>query len=165
MSEQRGAIRNIDAYARGKMLDHSSWQLGEQKLPRLITPSDIDMVFDNRGWALFCEISRKHSKWSALRADAKGQHDTYLSTIKNTVHCAVLCKHSVSLSAERAIDTRNDIESFQVMLYDPRLPLLMANTEIFTGNGRWQRFVFRWFESPEQVRLFCVESAVQNEAA
>lgn len=163
MSE-RGGIRNADAYARGKMLDHSAWQR-EVPLPNLVTPSDIDMVFDNKGWILFCEISSQYAEWPILRESkgGTGQVRLYEAAVEDSIHCAVLCKHSVPLVPQRPIDSRADIESFQVMLYDPQHGLL--TTELFRGNAVWQRFVHLWFIDTRKVRRGCLQSALKKEAA
>src|SRR5687768_15001960 len=115
----RGAIYNEQAYAQGKMLDHSEWKL----LPRKITPSDIDMCFDNRGWLLLCELSSKTPNWSDI---PKGQFWLYKSMTAKSRTIAALLKHNVK---DRQIDTLNDIQSFQVMLAGGR------TTEVFKGEG------------------------------
>ena len=149
----RGAIRNEAAYALGKMLDHKDWQRGEKRLPRCITPSDADMVFDNYGSGIWCEVSRTRRTWASLE---RGQRLLYESAILKTNHCAALCKHSVPPDAEREINTRADIESFQIMLWSLHHQTLFL-TEVFEGNQRWQDFVFSWYEKPEKMRRYCFD--------
>lgn len=160
MSE-RGGIRNEDAYARGKMLDHSGWQKGEIRLPRLITPSDVDMVFDNDTWLLLCEVSSEYASWRDLQARAKGQIRMYQALIGQTANCAVLCKHSVPLIPYRPIDTRNDIDKFEVMLWDVMPGIVF--TETFCTNKRWQDFVFSWFQNPKKTRMKCLQNAFDKD--
>lgn len=141
---ERGAIRSTEAYALGKMLDHSGWQRGD-KLVRLITPSDIDACWDNKGHVLFAEFSSQHSQWDQI---AGGQRWLYESCVKSGPHCAVLCKHSVSAAAGRPINSRDDIESFHPMIYDHGLVF----GKVVETNEWWQRFVGMWFDDPLQVR-------------
>lgn len=136
MSESGGAIYCEEAYAQGKMLDHSEWQ---GKLPRSITPSDIDQIFDNDGKLLACEWSRSNLRWNEL---TRGQRDTYMAVVKSG-HMAALLKHSVPRS--RKIKTRTDVESFQVIY-------LAANgkpaiTDVIDGY-LWPIFVDEWYRDP-----------------
>jgi hypothetical protein len=132
------------------MLDHSSWQCGDNPLPRSITPSDIDMGFDNGGWVLQCEVSSTASSW---RNVPRGQVQYYLSSIKGTHNCAVLCYHTVPLSDSRPIDTRKDIKKFHVLLHVSDGFLL---SPIYNG---WEAFVLQWYKSPAAVREKCIEGA------
>lgn len=157
MSE-RGRIRNSEAYARGKMLDHSGWQKGDNKLPRNITPSDIDMVFDNSGDVLFCEVSSSRVEWKDLDI---GQRKTYQNSIRGTDNFAVLCTHAVPLDAGRQINSRQDIQQFQVMVFDPKHRNPFVTTEVFVGNDRWQKFVSVWFNNPSEIRRHCRKNAEQ----
>jgi hypothetical protein len=134
-----------EAYAQGKMLDHSGW-----RLPRGITPSDIDMVFENRpegGASLVGELSSSCSAWSTID---KAQRDVYLSLIRNQMHCAVLCKHSVRPELGRLIRTDSDVESYELIAWD----FGFVYSGIITGNAHWQRLVQQWFEpdGPARVR-------------
>lgn len=138
----RGAIRNEDAYALGKMLDNSAW-LG--RLPRSITPSDMDLVFDNGGRIIFAELSRSQCEWKTLEW---GQRLLYENAIKNSLHCAVLCKHSVNPNERRLINTFVDITSFQLMIHDCRFVF----SRVIEGNSYWQKYVFDWFDDPIKVR-------------
>ena len=104
---KRGAIRVEEAYAQGKMLESSSWVL-----PRNITPSDIDLVFDDgvNEVVVFCEFSSQVTNWTDV---AYGQFLLYQAVIRDSANLACLCKHSVPTSS--VIDTKNDVDSFQVM--------------------------------------------------
>jgi hypothetical protein len=146
--EQRGAIHAEQAYALGKMLDHSSWQKGDRRLPRNITASDLDipgvpMVFDNGGMMIFGELSRTRTAWSSLHF---GQRFLYENLLRGTPHCAVLCCHEVDAEQGRKIDSRHDIAAFQIMVVDfggvATWPLIQSNT-------RWQDFVFSWMENKQ----------------
>lgn len=145
MSQSGGRILCEQAYAQGKMLDSSGWQ----GLPRGITPSDIDLTFDNEGRILFTEFARHHTEWSELN---KGQQILYRNIVSgsNGMFMAALAKHSVD--AERAIKTSEDVESFQ--------PMFLAGCEAFGktvyvskvwAGDMWKSFVRKWFEDPGYV--------------
>lgn len=143
---ERGAINVEKAYALGKMLDHSSWQKGSEVLPRGITPGDIDASFDNKGKILFCEFSSSQTQWCDLDI---GQLRLYKACVMDSPHCAVLCKHNVTLADNRPIDTRFDVQSFQVMLWDYEFIF----TRIWPNDNQdWQRCVMSWFEDPLATR-------------
>jgi hypothetical protein len=162
-----GSIFSPEAYARGKMLDHSSWQhprLGDKPLPRGITASDIDMAvgagisavdisFDNRGKMIIGEISSIAREWRELKP---GQRWTYESLVSGSAHCAVLCHHSVPLEEGRKIDTRYDIDSFQIMISDHGFLTL----PVMSGNNKWQRFVFAWYRDPVLARRWIITQHV-----
>jgi hypothetical protein len=140
---RRGAIFAEEAYAQGKMLENSSWN---SVLPRGITPSDTDMVFDNLGAIIHGELSSAVKEWTAL---ARGQRWTYQSKIKhNACHCAVLAHHNVKPEYGCKIDTLRDILTFQVMVFfwcDFRV------SRIIEG-AHWQKFVTSWFRNPDGLR-------------
>lgn len=148
----RGSILQSEAYALGKMLDHSSWGRGEWVLPRGITPSDIDAVFDNNGSILFVELSSEATDWSAL---SKGQRMAYESAIRGTSHCAVLCKHGMTVHHEVPIDTRYAISGFQPMVHDGGKFIVAP---FVRGNEHWETFVRRWFDDAPATR----ESIIQK---
>lgn len=143
----RGAIRAKEAYALGKMLEHSSWARGEKRLPRNITPSDFDMVFDNYGSILYCELTTSLEEWTQTDI---GQRGAYMAAVwKGERHCAALCRHTVKLEDGRDIDTRNDICSFQPLIFqwgDFRVG------QVVRGNKAWQDFVFEWYRNPHALR-------------
>lgn len=140
----RGAIHTEAAYAQGKMLDNSSWNL-----PRKITPSDFDCVFDNGGRLVLAEFSSSCSEWGELKY---GQRLAYESAIKGTHNLAALCKHGVP--PDRQINTRNDVDSFQVMFCVAGDLVL---SPLFDGN-RWGRFIESWFSSPYRVVAGLIEA-------
>jgi hypothetical protein len=146
---QRGAIRNQRAYERGKNLDHSEWQLGEDKLPRLITPSDIDMVFSSRGRVAFCEISSSARFWADLEI---GQRRTYQDAIRNAEHVAVLCTHNVPLFEARPIKSASDIVGFQVMVHYAGTFRVVP---VVNSNATWRRFIRRWCADAEDTFHTC----------
>ena len=136
MTDQRGWIFDEDAYAQGKMLNHASWN---GILPRRITPSDVDMVFDNAGRIIFIELERSCSRWQEV---TRGQRLLYENLIKSGAHCACLCKHSVPVPMQ--IDTRYDIESFEIMVWDYGLVYSKIQPGVY-----WKKFVCDWFSAPE----------------
>jgi hypothetical protein len=156
----RGDVFSEEAYAQGKMLDHSSWLEGDRILPRDITASDIDtvllgkqlsflpVVFDNNGKAILCELSRGNKEWAWLN---RGQIWLYESLIRDRPHCAVLCKHNAPCSGpeRRKINTRTDITSFQIMVHDHGGFVV---TKVIEGNEAWQDFVFAWYLDAIRVR-------------
>ena len=139
----RGSIRSEEAYALGKMLDNSSWWTDEPKLPRKITPSDMDLpqiplVFDNNGQILLCELSMVRTQWQEM---SSGQRWIFESVLNHANHFAVLCSHNVKPEMGRRINTRYDIQSFQVMLWD----FGIIHSKVVNGNGEWQNFVLQFY--------------------
>ena len=148
-----GAIHSLEAYAQGKMLDHSGWY---GILPRGITPSDIDTVFDNKGDILFCELSRHHPIWSDL---SRGQLMLYFNAIGPvSKHFAVLLKHSVD---GRQIDTMKDVDSFHVMIRKGQDILFWPDREQTASGDRWRKFAPSWFKDVCAARKYVIESAVE----
>lgn len=141
MNEERGAIRCEQAYAQGKMLNNSAWR---KVLPRNITPSDFDMVFDNAGDIIFGELSSSTFDWCELET---GQRLAYWDAIRGSRNLAVLCKHSIS--SRYQINTYTDIEAFSVM-YDCQGKMSLKT---YKTAKCWQNFITSWFtRSPEWVR-------------
>lgn len=103
----RGAVRNQETYRQG--YDHTEWQF----LPRKITPSDIDVVFDNqlRARHLFCEYTRLRL-WDEKPWGQKLLYQQLLNT-NNYGNACVLCCHNVPPS--RDIRSMSDVLSFHVM--------------------------------------------------
>ena len=136
----RGAIYNQQAYAQGKMLDHSQWNL-----PRLITPSDIDVVFANGTSMLLCEFSSQHSGWADIQY---GQRKLYADCVSASGGdmVAVLVRHSVPSS--RVICSATDCDTFQLM-YQHKNSDELGISEIFVSGtlNRWKLFVEGWFVS------------------
>ena len=129
----KGAIYCEQAYAQGKMLDHSSW-VG--RLPRGCRPSDFDMVLDNAGLVIFGELSSQTDDWCAIKP---AQRMLYWNAIKGSRHVAVLCRHQVP--ATQQIDTCEDVQSFTLMYdVDGKPQYIHA-----FGNKNWQHFVTSWY--------------------
>lgn len=133
----RGSILVEQAYAQGKMLDHSSW-----RLQRNITPSDVDLVVDSNGACLFAELSSQNQEWCQLRS---GQRRLHEALIRGGPHISALCFHTVS--ATNQINTVSDITSFQLMLWDHKVIIL----EIWDGE-RWPSFVEKFVADPLRSR-------------
>ncbi len=146
MSSSNGQIINVAAYAQGKMLDHSQWA---GRLPRSITPSDIDFVLADGRFFLFVELSSRHDHWNEL---AVGQRrlfeDLILRDGERTV--AVLARHNAG-GQERQIDTLNDVVSFEVLFGASagRLGVYFSDE-----SGEWARFVLAWFEPARRDSMF-----------
>jgi hypothetical protein len=132
-----GTILVEKAYALGKMAESSSWY---GLLRTGITPCDIDLCFDNNGKMIFGELSSHTDTWNDI---SYGQRKVYEGAIAHQPHCAVLCKHSIKPEMDRAIDTRFDVEKFQVMLWDFEFVLSP------TYDGKyWETFVKWWVNFP-----------------
>lgn len=102
-----GKIHNLELYAKAKLLDFSGWK---GKLPRNITPSDIDMVFDTGKKLLFCELKSWKCGWGDLSIGQRILYDHMLQTSRGKMMVAI-CYHS--LPEGRQIDTTTDILEFQ----------------------------------------------------
>jgi len=142
-----GSIFSKEAYALGKMLDHSSWN---GRLPRNITPSDIDMTFDNNGDVLACELSRKHKEWKDVPL---GQRLIYERFVFNGTyrHIAAICYHTVAPDFGRKIDSRDDIKVFQLLVY--------SQGDLFVSEMRqdWIEFIEEQFYSNKPFSDFGVK--------
>ena len=132
MSQSGGRILCADAYAQGKMLDHSGWSLA-----RGITPSDIDFFVESSGCFLFAEFSRDCFDIKGL---SRGQELAYtrLATRPNADAVAV-CNHSVPSS--RQIDTANDVEFCTVYFSSGTKSVLLCNDQ-------WKQLVTKWAANP-----------------
>ena len=111
MDELRGAVRHAERYRQG--YDHSGWA---SILPRRITPSDIDVVFDNglHGRQLFCEFTSRDILWSEKPAGQRWLYEQLLKSGSRGSAC-VLCSHDVPVDS--LIDTTKNVSSFHVMRY------------------------------------------------
>lgn len=138
MSQSGGAIMRVEAYAQGKMLDHSSWNLA-----RGITPSDIDFFVESSGCFLWAEFSRDSVEIESL---SRGQELAYtrLSRRPNADAVAV-CRHSVPTT--RQIDTAHDVESCTVYFASGTKSVLLNNCE-------WQKLVTKWSANPADATKF-----------
>lgn len=116
-----GRIIVEQAYAQGKMLDHSGWDLPRGSL------SDMDAIvtqhgiiqnstfMDNNGRMLFIEFSSKHKHWAYLD---EGQRRGYASIVrigKGQVFAA-LAYHQVPINKQ--IKSAVDVISYQLMYWD-----------------------------------------------
>ena len=135
-----------EAYALGKMLDHTAWQRGDRILPRGITGSDVDFVLDNAGYEILGELSRTGAEW---KQTSFGQRGVYEGLIRwGAPHVAVFCRHNVALDDRRAISPKLDVVSFQPMLCDYNIVV----GRVYEGNALWQAFVESWFKDPIRLR-------------
>ena len=135
MDEQRGSVRHAARYKQG--YDHSSWA---SVLPRKITPSDIDVVFDNllHGRQLFCEFTSREALWTEK---AHGQRVLYQQILRTTNYSSacVLCFHSVP--SHLLIDSLKDVNSFHVMrCVDGEVVYTPGDKRTFHGS-LWTDFV------------------------
>ena len=135
MSESGGGIICREAYAQGKMLDHSAWNLS-----RSVTPSDIDMVVDSRGCFLWAELTRKSCDWNNLSTGQRVMYDS-LSKIPGN-HIVCLARHSVP--SGELIDTYRDIKEVAVRWACGSKSLLMDAEQ-------WRRLVTEWVSRPHEV--------------
>lgn len=131
-----GKILCEEAYARGKMLDNSSWK---ERLPNGITPSDADLMFDSQwhGLVLTGEVSARTDDWRGLSA---GQRMIY-QTLARQNGVAALVHHSVPLPG--IVDTYYDIDSFSIMYWDEDNKCLRTAGP-FPGD-EWRQFVPEWY--------------------
>jgi hypothetical protein len=139
-SETAGSIVLEEAYAASKMLDSASWN---GLLRSKITPSDVDLCFDNNGAVLFADFSISCADWKQLSRGLRGQRRLYEALIRTGPHCAVICKHSVNPDMRRHIDTLRDVDQFQAMVWDFE-PVL---SPVYDGCW-WQAFVMKWVNEP-----------------
>lgn len=80
MISNPGSIRNLERYK--QLYEHSKWY---GLLPRGITPSDIDVVFDFklRARMLFCEFTTACTTWDQKRVEAARKYDSQTSERRN----------------------------------------------------------------------------------
>lgn len=136
-NSNRGSILAEQAYALGKMLNHEEWHT----LPRNITPSDIDMVFDNNGMFLLCELKQNTADWQQLKKNSYGQWLLYSNLVLNGQgkHLAACVQH-VRPEQGKAINTMTDVIAFQVMACHKGR--IVYSAVIPTRKGEhWRRFV------------------------
>ena len=156
LPQKRGAIHNRDAYAQGKFVDCSGWanreKYGDSVLPRNITPSDIDVVFnpgtfmlDNAGHVMCIELSSSINIWSQA---SRGQYLAAQSLVKagQGKIASAIAFHRTPVDQD--IDLRESVESFSLMYFAPPT---YACSDVFVGNERWQRFVLAWFANAEHT--------------
>jgi hypothetical protein len=154
-SRTAGSVILEEAFALGKMNDRSGWN---GLLRDKITPSDVDLCFDNDGAIIFIDFSNTFMRWDDLDKMLHGQRWFYESAIKHGPHCAVLCKHSVAPEMGRKIDTLRDVEYFQVMVWDSK-PVM---SPVYDGT-RWQAFVMLWvnnLDGPLKIRRHILGTSI-----
>jgi hypothetical protein len=135
MSQSGGAILCREAYAQGKMLDHSRWHLD-----RCVTPSDIDMVVESYGCFLWGELTRKGCDWGNLSVGQRMMYESLSKIPGNHITC--LARHSVPVG--EVIDTYNDIEAAAVRWASGTKSLLLDASQ-------WKVLVTQWVPRPQQV--------------
>jgi len=135
MSQSGGAIICREAYAQGKMLDHSSWELD-----RGVTPSDIDMVVESYGCFLFAELTKNGCDWSNLKTGQRILYES-LSKIPGN-HIVCLARHSVP-SGEQ-IDTYQDIEAAAIRW-------ACGTKSLVVDSQHWRVLVTEWVRRPHAV--------------
>lgn len=136
MSQSGGAIMCREAYAQGKMLDHSGWHLD-----RGVTPSDIDMVVESYGCFLWAELTRKGCDWNNLSVGQRLMYDALAKIPGNHVTC--LARHSVP-AGEGEVDTYHDIEAVAIRWASGTKSLMLEAHQ-------WRKLVTEWVARPHQV--------------
>ena len=134
--ERRGVVKHRARFA--QQIEHIGW---DGVLPKKITPSDIDVVFDNMRLArvLFCEFSSVVSTWGGKKAGQRYLYQQLLRTNNYKNGCA-LCRHDVPV--ERNVNSFNDVVSFHVMRVSSKglVYFMPSETEPFPGT-LWVDFV------------------------
>lgn len=126
-----GGIRCPEAYAQGKMLDHSYWS---GKMRGKITPSDNDMVVESYGCFLLCEISRDSKTLDDLSIGQRILLRRFAEL--PGVHCVAILRHGL-LSISKPIDTANDILSATVYFDSGKRCAFLSGIE-------WRAFAVAW---------------------
>lgn len=143
----KGSILVEEAYAAGKMLDHSGWH---GVLPRNGTPSDVDMTIstsqidmavDNNGVILIVELSTRTDKWHELNTGQRLLYENMVWAGQGNIKAA-LC-HIIP-APEKQIDTVNDVVSFSVMCWKCGE---LVKSHSFTGNN-WKAAVKQLIRFP-----------------
>lgn len=129
-----GQIYNQERYLRGKLLDHSGWY---GKLPRRITPSDIDFVFDNGKCQMLCELSSRRACWAALSAGQRRLYENLVKSGFGTIE-AVCCWHA----DVPTINTFDDVIAFQVMRFAEHGGYCVGD---IIGGEKWRQHVLDFF--------------------
>ena len=133
--ERRGEVRYPERFA--QQVEHAGWN---GVLPRKITPSDIDVVFDNMLMArtLFCEFSSAVSLWGCKPSGQRYLYQQLLKT-NNYRNGSVLCYHKTPV--EKNVNSFADVISFHVMRANSGVIYFMpSEAESFPGT-LWVDFV------------------------
>lgn len=134
MHALKGDIFSIEAYAQGKMLNHSSWN---GILPRNGMPSDIDAVLDNNGDLLMIELSSNCEQWFHLSFGQRTLYENLVRAGQGKI-MAVLCRQ-VTPPGEK-IDTVKNVVSFQPMWWDKDIII----GKVYPGE-KWITYVQKWW--------------------
>jgi hypothetical protein len=144
-----GKILVETAYAQGKMLNHHEWT-GKLGSP-LITPSDVDMIFDFNGHLLVCELSRSANMFTGL---SDGQARLYLELVLLGAFACVLQHH---VDADIQINTYRDVDRFSVMfMWRKRV----HHSMVYEG-AYWPRFVECYRLDREELRAKLRENSIE----
>jgi len=135
MSQSGGAIICREAYAQGKMLDHSGWRLA-----RGVTPSDIDFVVESYGCFLWAELTKNGCDFASLKTGQRIMYESLTKIPGNHVVC--VARHSVP-SGEQ-VDTYQDIEAAAVRWACGAKSLML-------DADQWRVLVTEWVPRPHQV--------------
>lgn len=138
MSTSGGKILFERAYAQGKMLDHSSWNLD-----RGITPSDIDFFVESNGYFLYCELTKNLCDWGQISYGQKIA--LYRKGLLSDKVVVGLCQHDVP--SDRQIDTKNDIIC-------ARIRYCLNKKEAVLVPWQYQEFVEQFSRSAPQALEF-----------
>ena len=127
----RGAILVEQAYAQGKMLDHTSW-----RLVRGISPSDIDFVIESGGNFGFVEFSKNFKSIEQLNHGQKLLYERLISRMRKSDFVG-LAYHNVP--EERSIDTCRDVISAEIYTQRGNFSL---------NQEQWEEFIATWTDNP-----------------
>ena len=135
MSQSGGAIICREAYAQGKMLNHSGWHLA-----RGVTPSDIDFVVESYGCFLWAELTKNGCDWGSLKTGQRILYESLAKIPGNHIVC--LARHSVPKG--EVVDTYADIEAAAVRW-------ACGSKSLILDASQWQVLVTEWVARPQQV--------------
>lgn len=126
-----GGIRCPEAYAQGKMLDHSWWS---GKMRGRITPSDIDAFVESYGCVLWWEVTRDAERLDDIAAGQRIAMRNFLGF--GGIHAVAILRHGL-MSHSKPIDTANDIKEATVY-FDGGTRHAVLDTE------QWKAFACDW---------------------
>ncbi len=136
---KKGSIIAEQAYAQGKMLDHSSWPIS----PSGRTFSDIDAVYDHKGLLIFVEFARSNfpMTWDSISTGQRWMYQSALANKRGSI--AILANHNVP--SDQQIDTMKDVTHASAMSHDFKI-------ETPLNNKQWVQVVTTWDLSPQAAR-------------
>ena len=137
---KKGSIIAEQAYAQGKMIDHSSWGFASNR-----TFSDVDAVFDNKGQLIYVEFARSDYplSWDNISTGQRWLYKSMLENKKGSV--AVLACHNVP--SNQKIDSKTDITHASVVS-------CKFTAEISLDSTQYVQFVNLWDQSPKEARAY-----------